>query len=78
MNFGAYGTDGMRSSSHVVSCQDENTKEILHCSFSAAAKKKKILISKIPVCLVPLPNVKAVTSKIESRDSMGYKLVGAM
>jgi hypothetical protein len=48
-------------------------------SNAAAEKKKKVLIiGKIPVRLVPLPNVKAVTSKIGSRNNAGYKLVGAM
>jgi hypothetical protein len=40
-------------------------------------KKKKVPISKIPVISVPLPNVKAVRSKIGCRDNVGYKHGGS-
>jgi hypothetical protein len=46
-------------------------------SNTAAEKNKKVLISKIPVYLAPLPNVKAVRSKIGSQDDMGYKSGGS-
>jgi hypothetical protein len=46
-------------------------------SNTAAEKKKKVPISKIHGCLVPLPNVKAVTSKIGSQDNMGYQPGGS-
>jgi hypothetical protein len=45
---------------------------------TAAEKKKKVLISKIPVCLVPRPNVKAVRSKIGSRTMWTTCPVGAL
>jgi hypothetical protein len=46
-------------------------------SNAAAEKKKKVTVSKIPVRLVPLQNVKAVTSKRGSRDNVSYKPGGS-
>jgi hypothetical protein len=56
------------------SCQDEDAKKIAHCSFQCCNREKeKIPISKIPVHLVPLINVKPVGSKMGTRDSVCCK-----
>jgi hypothetical protein len=44
---------------------------------TAALKKKKVPIRKIPVSLAPLPNIKAVRSKKVARDNVGYKPGGS-
>jgi hypothetical protein len=46
-------------------------KSYIVASNTAAEKKKKVPISKIPVSFVPLRNVKAVRSKIGSQDNVG-------
>jgi hypothetical protein len=46
-------------------------------SNAAAKKKKKVPISKIQVCLVLFPHVKAVTSKIGSWDNVCYPPCGS-
>jgi hypothetical protein len=78
MAFGAYGTDGRRFSIHGASVKMRTPRKSCIVASSAAAEKKKTVpINKIPVRLVPLSNVKAVTSKIGSRDNVGYKLGGS-
>lgn len=52
-------------------------KSYIVASNTAAEKKKKVPIIKIHVCLVPLPNVKAVTSNIGSCDNVCYQPSGS-
>jgi hypothetical protein len=59
------------------SCQDEDAKRIICCSFQCCIQEnEKVLISKLPVHLVPLPNVKPVGSKVGTWGSVCHKPSG--